>query len=565
MLRPVPIGVDDFRELRERGMEYIDKSHLVREVLDKGAQALLLPRPRRFGKTLAMTMLRCFFEKRADDFTPLFSDLSIWQAGEPYRAHFQRYPVIFLTLKGIKLETFDLAWDVIRKRLGGLFSEHRALLDSGALSEEEARRYRQVLDGTAELSGYADALLDLSSYLHRVHGEKVVILIDEYDAPIHAGVAGGYVREVLDFFRLLLTQGLKGNPHLFKAVLTGILRVAKESIFSGLNNLAVYTLLRPDFATCFGFTEPEVAALLDRAERSDQLDAVRAWYNGYLFGGEVIYNPWSILNYIDSPEPEPRPFWISTSANELVRESLVKHAAKAHDDIEALLEGQGVLRRLDENVVLSDLDTRADTLFGLLTFSGYLKAEKHVLDPKDEPYYLLTIPNREVRRVYTSTFREWMIDRMGGESAVQRLQQALLSGDAEALEEELAGFTANVLSYHDLARPREAARRPEQVYHAFVIGLLATLEPEYEVRSNRESGSGRPDVMVRPRQAGKPGAVLELKVARPGKQTLEQALAEGVAQIQQRDYASELRAAGANPVHGFAVAFDGKHVRTARA
>ncbi len=224
-----------------------------------------------------------------------------------------------------------------------------------------------------------------------------------------------------------------------------------------------------------------------------------------------------------------------------------------------------MLRRLDENVVLSDLDTRADTLFGLLTFSGYLKAEKHVVDPKDEPYYLLTIPNREVRRVYTSTFGEWMTDRMGGESAVERLRQALLSGDAEVLEDELSGFTMNVLSYHDLARSHDAARRPEQVYHAFVIGLLATLDPEYEVRSNRESGTGRPDVMVRPRQAGKPGAVLELKVAKPGKNTLDQALAEGVAQIQQRDYASELRAAGASPVHGFAVAFDGKQVRVARA
>ncbi len=565
MLRPIPIGVDDFEQLRERGMEYIDKSQLVREVLDEGAQALLLPRPRRFGKTLAMTMLRCFFEKHPKDRTPLFSDLSIWEAGEPYRAHFQRYPVIFLTLKGIKLETFELAWDVIRKRLAGLFAEHRALLDSGALSETETLRYHQVLDGSAPLSVYSDALLDLSNYLHRVHGEKVVILIDEYDAPIHAGVAGGYVREVLDFFRLLLTQGLKGNPYLFKAVLTGILRVAKESIFSGLNNLAVYTLLRPDFATSFGFTEPEVAALLERAGRREQLDAVRAWYNGYVFGGEVIYNPWSILNYVDGPEPEPRPFWVSTSANELIRESLIKHAAKAHEDIEALLEGRGVLRRLDENVGLSELDTRVDTLFGLLTFSGYLKADKQVLDPTDEPHYQLTIPNREVRRVYTSTFREWMTDRMGGEGAVQRLRRALSSGDAETLEEELSAFTTNVLSYHDVARSPDSARRPEQVYQAFVIGLLATLESEYEVRSNRESGAGRPDVMLRPKHAGRSGVVLELKVAKAGKKTLEQALAEGVSQIEERAYASELHAVGVSEVYGFAVAFDGKTVRVARA
>jgi hypothetical protein len=204
-------------------------------------------------------------------------------------------------------------------------------------------------------------------------------------------------------------------------------------------------------------------------------------------------------------------------------------------------------------------------LFGLLTFSGYLKADKRVLDPEDEPYYLLSIPNREVRGVYTSTFRGWMSDRMGGESAVDRMKRALLAGDAEALEEELATFTGNVLSHHDVARPHGGAQRPERVYHAFVIGLLATLEPEYEVRSNRESGQGRPDVMLRPKQAGRPGVVLELKVAKPGKTTLEQALAEGVAQIHARDYARELRAAGASPVHGFAIAFDGKHVRVAGA
>jgi hypothetical protein len=555
MPRPIPIGIDDFRALREQGMEYVDKSHLVREVLDKGAQVLLLPRPRRFGKTLNMTMLRCFLEKRAEDLAPLFSDLSIWQAGDAYRAHFQRYPVVFVTFKGISFESFDGAWEMIKKRLSSLFAEHRALLDGGALLEEEQVRYRQVLDGTGSSSTFGDALLDLSAYLHRAHGEKVVVLIDEYDAPIHAGFTHGYAPRILDFFRALLSGGLKGNPHLFKAVLTGILRVAKESIFSGLNNLAVYTLLRPDFSTCFGFTEPEVAALLARAGRTDRARVVRAWYNGYDFGGEVVYNPWSILNYVDSPEPEPRPFWVSTSANELVRDALVKHAAEAQDDIEALLEGRGLLRSLDENVVLTDLDTRADALFGLLTFSGYLKAEKRVIDPDDEPQYLLSIPNREVRGVYTSTFRAWMTDRMGGEGNFARLRRALLGGDAEALEEALSAFTRDVLSYHD------TARRPEQVYHAFVIGLLATLDAEYEVRSNRESGEGRPDVLVRPRRAGKPGAVLELKVARPGKKTLDQALDEGAAQIRDRGYASELLAAGASPVYAFAVAFDGKVVR----
>jgi hypothetical protein len=555
MPRLIPIGIDDFRALREQGMEYVDKSDLIQKVLDKGAQVLLLPRPRRFGKTLNMTMLRCFFEKRAEDFSNLFSDLSIWQAGDAYRAHFQRYPVVFITFKGINLATFDLVLEVIQKRLSGLFEEHRALLDGGALSEEEARRYREVLAGTAPVTVLADALHDLTTYLHRVHGEKVVVLIDEYDAPIHAGYARGYAAQVLDFFRLFLTQGLKGNPYLFKAVLTGILRIAKESLFSGLNNLAVYTLLRPDFSTSFGFTEDEVRALLDRAGRGAHLEAVRGYYNGYAFGGTPIYNPWSILNFLDDSEARLRPHWVTTSSNDLVREALARHAFAIQGEIEALLEGAVIQRRIDEDVVLADLATRMDAVFGLLVFSGYLRAEEAPGTSLEIRSYALSIPNREVRQVYTSTFREWMTDRMGGESALNRLRKALLSGDAEGLEDELSGFTQSVLSYHD------TGRRPEQVYHAFVIGLLAALDPDYEVRSNRESGKGRPDVMIRPQRAGQPGALLELKVARVGRKTLDEALEEGAAQIQEKGYAAELLAAGASPVHAFAVAFDGKEVR----
>jgi hypothetical protein len=555
VLRPIPIGIDDFRALREQGLEYVDKSHLLREVLDRGAEVLLLPRPRRFGKTLNMTMLRCFFEKRAEDLSPLFADLAIWQAGDAYRAHFQRYPVIFLTLKDVKLATFDDTWALLRAKLAELYEAHRALLDGGGLSEDEAQRYRRVLAGTAETAGYATALLDLSAYLHRAHGEKVVILVDEYDAPIHAGVAGGYAPRIIDFFRAFLSAGLKGNPHLFKAVLTGILRIAKESVFSGLNNLAVYTVLRPEFSTCFGFTEPEVMALLERAGRGALLPSVRGYYNGYSFGGTAIYNPWSILNFLQDEGARLRPYWVGTSSNDLVHEALRRHAFALQPEIEALLSGAAVEREIDESVVLTDLPTRLDAVFGLLVFSGYLRAEEVPGTSLEIRPYSLSIPNREVRQVYTSTFRDLLREQLGGDRAVDRLKRALLTGDAEALEEELGAFTQSVLSYHD------TARRPEQVYHAFVIGLLATLEPEYEVRSNRESGQGRPDVIIRPKQAGRPGAVLELKVARPGKKTLDQALAEGAAQIRERDYASELLAAGASPVHAFAVAFDGKVAR----
>ncbi len=558
MSLPVPIGVDDFRMLREQRLEYVDKSHLIRELLDKiGVQVVLLPRPRRFGKTLNLSMLRYFFEKGDEDRSPLFQDLSIWQAGDAYRAHFQRYPVLHFNFKGTKGETFERCWAVIREKIIDLYKEHRYLLESGRLDEVDVRRFQQILDATADQALYERALLDLSAYLHAHHGEKVVILIDEYDEPLLAGHFHGYAPRVIDFLRAFLGGGLKSNVYLFKAVVTGILRVAKESLFSGLNNLGVYTLLRSEFNTCFGFTEAEVTALLVRSGRADKLSLVRGWYNGYLFGGEVIYNPWSVLGFLDAEDAKLRPYWLSTSSNDLVHELLVRHALRLQPVFEALLEGGSLERVLDENVVLSEIAENEGALWSLLVFTGYLKAEELPGDPNERAVHRLSIPNREVREVYTTTFHRWMEARMRGHGgSLEELCQALLTGDAELLEEQLQAFVTNLLSYHD-----PGTVKPERVYHAFVVGLLAVLEPGYQVRSNRESGEGRPDVMIRPMQPGKPGVVLELKVAKSRKKTLAQALAEGLTQLQANDYGAELRAAGAPTVHAFAVAFDGKSVR----
>ncbi len=558
MALQLPIGIDDFRRLRELRLEYVDKSHLIRELLDKrGVEVALLPRPRRFGKTLNLSMLRYFFEKREEDLSHLFQDLAIWQAGDEYRSHFQRYPVISFTFKGTRGETFDESWAAIKARIEALFDEHRSLLLSERLSDREKRNFSAVLDRTADVTLYHRAFLDLSAYLHAHHGEKVVILLDEYDEPIHAGHAHGYAPRILHLMRALFIDGLKGNPHLQRAVVTGILRVARENLFSGANNLGVYSLLATPFNTCFGFTEPEVVSLLERSKRTDQLAAVRAWYNGYLFGGEIIYNPWSVLSFLDAGDGAPAPYWLSTSANDLVREQLEKNALRLQPVFEGLLEGGSVDRVLDENVVLEEIAENDDALFGLLVFSGYLKAEKHSQGPLEQAIHRLSIPNREVRLLYATTFRRWMDARMRGHGgSLDDLCKALLGGDAELLEEQLQAFVTNLLSYHD-----PGTVKPERVYQGFVVGLLAVLEPGYQVRSNRESGEGRPDVMIRPMAPGKPGVVLELKVARTRKKTLAQAVSEGVAQLRENDYSAELRAAGAPVVHAFAVAFDGKKVR----
>jgi hypothetical protein len=409
----IPIGLDDFRTLREQQLEYIDKSHLIRELLDRpGVQAIVFPRPRRFGKTLNLSMLRCWFEKRAEDFSPLFQDLSIWQAGDAYRSTFQRYPVLLFNFKGTKAETFEACWGAIREKIIDLYNEHRYLLDSGGLDDVEARRYRQILDGTVETTLYRRALLDLSAYLHQHHGEKVVILIDEYDEPIHAGYFHGYAAPIIDFMRAFFTNGLKTNPHLYRAVVTGILRVGNDSLFLDTDNLGIYTLLAKQFTTCFGFTEAEVASRLERNGRADKLDAVRAWYGGYLFGGAGIYNPWSVLSFLQREEKDPKPYWLPTSSTDLVRELLERYALELEPVFETLREGGAIERVLDENVVLNEIREDENALWSVLVFSGYLKAEEIPDDPMGRAIYRLAIPNREVRQVYATAFRTSMGNRV---------------------------------------------------------------------------------------------------------------------------------------------------------
>jgi hypothetical protein len=387
-------------------------------------------------------------------------------------------------------------------------------------------------------------------------------LIDEYDAPIHAGWAHGYYREVSDFFRGFFEAGLADNPHLHKGVLTGILRVAKESIFSGLNNLAVYTLLEEELNTCFGFTESEVSGLLAKAGVPELLEPVRAYYNGYVFGGEAVYNPWSILHFVASSTKELVPYWVTTSGNELIKELLLHHAFAVQEDMEALLARGSIEKKIDEDIVFPELRESPQALWNLLVFSGYLRVERGPVVPgKPRPPLRLSIPNEEVFELYRRTFQSWMDQGLRAQGGgVEALLDALLKGDARRLEGELQRLATYMVSSHDVG-----GSDPERFYHGLMLGLLASLEPDYEVRSNRESGEGRPDVWVKPRTPGKAGVVLELKIARARGKTLAGALREGIAQVRAKDYAAELHAAGAGQVHALVVAFDGKRVRVASA
>jgi hypothetical protein len=592
--RRFPIGISDFRKMREGSYHYVDKSRMIAEMLTDGAEVLLLPRPRRFGKTLNLSMLRYFFEKSAAERRPLFAGLDV-ERSEAAWPHFQRYPVIFLTFKDVKPTSWDECFERIAGVLGTLYGEHRYLLEGGELASEDAERFTAVLHRRASRAVCTEALGFLSRLLAAHHGEKVVILVDEYDSPIHAGFTHRYYDDVIAFFRDFLSAGLKDNDSLFKGFLTGILRVAKEtsrtasaplrtplrnaelrlrgpdsvlpvapseSLFSGLNNVEVFGILRSEFATSFGFTEPEVRGLLEAIGHEELLADIRSFYNGYLFGGEPIYNPWSVLSYLSRETKELLPYWIDTSGNELVRELLLTGPAGLRVELEALLGGGTIDKPVEENIVLRDILVSADAVWSFLLFTGYLKpVQLSLVD--GVRWAKLAVPNFEVTIALRRMVQDWLANQIGGSDELREMLAALLRGDGPVVERRLSHLAKVNVSYFDTAGPE-----PERFYHGLVVGILAGLGSPYEVRSNRESGFGRCDVMVVPRAAGQPGVVLELKRVKVEEgESVETALGAALQQIRERDYAAELRERGAAPIHEIAAVFDGKraYVRVAPA
>lgn len=551
-----PIGHSDFRELRQAGLTYVDKTLWIAEVLRNPAKVLLVPRPRRFGKTLNMTTLRYFVERSDEDRSELFADTAVWSAeGGLFRAHFQRYPVVYLSFKDIKEPTWQVCAERLVRLLAQTVSDVQRLVPQQQQPSSDELRIAELQDPTGSLSSYTDMLRDVSVWLHRVTGERTVILVDEYDAPLHAAWQHGYWDEAVTFFRNFLSAGLKDNPHLFRGVLTGILKVAEEGVFSGLNHLETASILDDALTDSFGFTEADVAELAAYARRDGDLPTLRAWYNGYVVGDlnrQTVYNPWSVLSYLKSPSSGPRPFWKNTSDNALIRDLLIQHAAAVGPAVETLLQGGSLQRVVDENVALQQLYTSPGAVLGLLLFSGYLTTAA-VEATDNGTLATLRIPNREVRTIFADTFLHWLAagTEVSSEDNLDALAQALLHGDVDEFTAILQARLLAALSYHDVG-----TRTVEAVYQAFLLGMLVHLQETHRVQSNREAGTGRADILVVPHSPG-PGAVLELKRV-VGEETPEQALQRAVAQLLDRDYASEVRASGATAVHQFAVVFDGK-------
>lgn len=549
----LPIGLSDFRRIREDGKLYVDKTAWIGELVRDPALVLVFPRPRRFGKTTNLSMLRYFFSRSAEDLSGLFEGLAVW-GDEAARAHFQRYPVIYLTLKDAKAGSFAECIVEMRSLLAELYARHRELLDGGRLPPDEAARFTAILERRADEGDMVRSLRALSRALSEHHGQRVWILIDEYDTPLHEAFVHGYFDQAVTFFRKLLSGALKDNEYLHKGVLTGILRVAKESIFSDLNNLLVYSLLQPRYAPYFGFTADEVEALARRANYAGSLDELREWYDGYRFGETVIiYNPWSVLSALN--EGTCATYWVNTSSNALIGELLLRASGDQYEELEALLRGGTIRKRISETTVLRGLYVDPEALWSFLVFSGYLRASGARQEEDGSNTAELAIPNRELRIMFSGLFSEWLTAGLGGQRQVDELGRALLAGDAGACEHAFNRLLVESASTLDTGTSSRVP--PEQVYHALTLGLLLYLQPRWLVRSNRESGYGRSDVLIIPREPGRPGCVLELKVRRKG-QTIARAVAEGLAQIATRDYAAELRGHGAAPIHALVAVFDGK-------
>ena len=544
--RRLPIGISSFKKLRENDYYYIDKTHFIRDIIDASAEALLLPRPRRFGKTLNLSMLRYFFEKSEEDRSGLFDGLTI-RNDKVFVKHQGRYPVIYLTFKDVK----EASWDSCLKSLQAViyeeYSRHRYLQDTQVLFSDEKTYIQKVLDGELEESDFGRALRNLSAYLFRCYNEQIIILIDEYDTPLHAGYANGYYDEVVSFMRNLLSGGLKDNEHLFRGVITGILRVAKESIFSGLNNLGVYTLLSSKFSASFGFTEPEVQDMSKDYRMDNQHKNLSYWYNGYQFGKAVIYNPWSVLNYIDN-QGEFKPYWINTASTEIIDNLVTRGGKCLREEIGQLLENKAITKPVYENIVMRDLEKRDDLVWSFMLFSGYLK----VIEQVDDETYRLQIPNQEVRMIYRNMIRTWFAEKIES-NRLEDMLIALESGDVKLFERMLRMIVLQIMSYHDLGS------EPEKVYHALVLGMMVWLSSRYTIRSNRESGYGRYDLMLKPNDRARSGIIIEFKCVYDSEKP-EHVLSQALKQIEEKRYTAELEEAGIKEVLKIAIAFRGKEL-----
>ena len=563
MAKVISIGNQSFESIREKDNFYIDKTNFIREWWDNDDTVTLITRPRRFGKTLNMSMLECFFSNKYKDRGDLFEGLEIWN-DEKYRKLQGTYPVIFLSFAGIKQVKYNETVIKIKDELIRIYNEYDYIMKSGIYNTNEKMQYQSVCVGMSDTVAQ-EALKNLSNYLSRYYGKKVIILLDEYDTPMQEAYVNGYWEELVAFTRSLFNSTFKTNPYLERAIMTGITRVSKESIFSDLNNLEIVTTLSTKYETSFGFTEKEVFNALDEQGLPDEKEDVKKWYDGFIFGKQKdIYNPWSIINFLDKKEYNT--YWADSSSNGLINNLVQKGSPCIKMMMETLLKEETIDVPINEQIVFSELDYSEDAVWSLMLASGYLKvvsAEPLVGNRRKARKYTLALTNLEIQFMFEDMILRWFSP---AKQETNEFIRALISGDIESMNEYMNDVALNTFSSFDSGKKKSNRKAPENFYHGFVLGLIVDQTENYIITSNRESGYGRYDIMLEPIDKTNeklPGIVIEFKVINPRKESsLEEAVAAALKQIEEKNYDVELVKRGVKEenIHHYGFAFRGKEV-----
>lgn len=542
--KSLPIGVSDFK-LATTGYYYVDKTLMIRDFLDKKPMVSLFTRPRRFGKTLNMDMLRVFFEKTNEDTSVYFKDKQIWQCGDYYTKHQGQYPVIFLTFKDVKSMTWEETFQKIRRLISLEFIRHNELETSSVLTAYEKEQYHLLAGDSGDEVDCQMGLQLLSLLLHKHYGRECIIIIDEYDTPIQQGHTCNFYPEIVNFMRNFFSGGLKDNPHLAFGFLTGILRVAKESIFSGMNNLKTYSILDDGYSSYFGFTEKEVKDMLRYYGKDDKYNELSEWYDGYRFGNTEIFNPWSVINYI-SDNCFPKAFWQSTGSNEIIGEIIQTATPEITKDLYKLLCGEKIATYIDTGVIYPEVQNNPYSIYSFLLVAGYLKVAN--IYPQSDGNFMcdVAIPNKEITFVYEKE----VLNRTNQNSLAISISQAIFSKDTQKLQALLEDFMVKSISSIDGAN--------EGFYHGMMLGLCAILGNRYKIRSNRESGLGRFDIQLMPLAKGMPGFIFEFKHTKDEHTDLSVLADSALQQIEAKKYDTELRDNGVNSIISIGIAFRGK-------
>ncbi len=545
-LKPLPIGIDNFKDIILNNYYYVDKTLLIKDIIDNKAKVNLFTRPRRFGKTLNISMLQYFFENGKEDNSYLFNNLNIMSEGEKYTSHIGQYPVINLSLKSAKQPNYELAYDCLVNEIIEEFKRHDYVLNSEKLHYEK-EDYLNIINKKDNKGNMVTALKFLSRCLEKYHNKKVIILIDEYDVPIENSYFRGFYNEMIDFLRSLFESALKTNEYLEFAIMTGCLRISKESIFIGLNNLNIISILNTHYDEYFGFTENEVSEMLKYYGFEDREDIIKKWYNGYLFGECNVYNPWSVDKFVydltGTTNALPVSYWANTSSNSIVKSLIEKADDDTKAQIEELIAGKTIEKIIHEDITYADIDSSMDNLWNFLFFTGYLKKVKVRMNEDNEILITLAIPNEEIRLIYKNTILNWFDEGIKSRD-LSNMYEAILNGDTLTFENELVKLLTESISFYDAY---------ENFYHGFLLGTLVNLK-RYIIKSNRETGKGRSDIIIKyPNRRGA-AVILELKVAKSFKEMSDKC-DEALNQIEEKEYDKELLEEGYSNIVKYGITF----------